>query len=114
MPIIETSENEVKELYQTHYYKASYNQIKELYKEYITSIGFKILSENDDYSEIFAEKGAFTVTAKIIMQNPKETSIDFCIDAVGFFANSSAKKFVLNVYKAIEAKYEFKGVGLHK
>lgn len=114
MAIIETGENEVNKLYQTHYYKASYEQIKALYKEFLAKENYTILSENDDYSEIFAEKGAIAVTAKIIMQNPKETSIDFYMEANGLFGASAGKKFIERVYKMIEEKYEFKGLSLHK
>ena len=55
------------------------------------------------------------VIAKIIMQDPKETSIDFYINSDFLVASKSkAFKFIETVLKKIEEKYEFKGVSLHK
>ena len=113
MAFIETCENAADELLQTHYWKASYDQIKEAYIDSIKKMGLTVLSINDDYSEVFAEKGRLTVTAKIIMQNPRETSIDFTIDCEALFGASQAKNFIKDIYKALNSKYEFKGVGLH-
>ena len=115
MPIIETLENAVSQDLQTHYYKASYDQIKEVYLETLKRLGHDIVSVNDDYSEIFSEIPHFSVNAKIIMQTPKETSIDFYIDSEFLFGNKKkAINFMKEVYKDIEKKYEFKGVSLHR
>lgn len=113
--IVETKENESIMLLQTHYYKASYEQIKEIYKKIIVELGHNILSENDDYSEIFSENVHLTCTAKIIQQTPKETSIDFYISSEYLFGSSKkAYKFINTVYKKIESVYELKGLGLHQ
>jgi hypothetical protein len=113
MAFIETGERATEEILQTHYWKASYDQVKDLYIETVKKLGLTVLSVNDDYCEVFAEKPRLTVTAKIIMQNPRETSIDFTIDSDALFGASSAKKFIKEVYKAIDAKYELKGLSLH-
>jgi hypothetical protein len=115
MPIIETLENAVSQDLQTHYYKASYDQIKEVYLETLKRLGHDIVSVNDDYAEIFSELPHFSVNAKIIMQTPKETSIDFYIDSEFLIGNTKkALKFMDTIYKSIEKKYELKGVSLHK
>ncbi len=115
MPTFETLENAKDEALQTHYFKASYDQIKEVYVEEIKKLGHNILSINDDYSEIFSEVPHFTVTAKIIMQTPKETSIDFYISSEYLLANGSkVKKFLNHIYQTIAKTYELKGIGLHK
>lgn len=115
MAIFETKENSKDEALQTHYFKASYEEIKNAYVEIIKKLHHNILSINDDYGEIFSEIPHFTVTAKVIMQTPKETSIDFYISSEYLFANGSkAKKFLNNVYQTISKAYELKGVGLHK
>lgn len=115
MITIETSENAKELELQTHYYKASYQQIKSLYLEILESLGHNIVSDNDDYSEIYSEVPHMEVIAKIIMQDPKETSIDFYINS-DFLLTSKSKalKFIETVLKKIEEKYEFKGVSLHK
>ncbi len=115
MATIETSENAKEEILQTHYYKASYDNIKELYLEYLKKLGHHIESINDDYSEVFSTGPHISVTAKIIMQNPKETSIDFFIDAEYLVASKKkAIKFVENTLNEIAKKYELKGISLHK
>lgn len=114
MAIVETFENETIELLKTHYYKASYDEIKNLYLEIIKNLGHTLNSINDDYSEIFSEVPHMSVTAKIIMQTPKETSIDFYISAEYLlFSSKKAYKFIQTVYKEIEKKYELKGLSLH-
>ncbi len=115
MAIIETKENATDPVLQTHYYKASYDQIKEVYLETVKRLHHKVLSMNDDYGEVFSETFHLSCTAKIIMQTPKETSIDFYIDSEYlFFSGKKAKKFITEVYTSIEKKYELKGLSLHK
>ena len=115
MPQIETLENaKISEL-QTHYFKASYDQIKEVYLQTLNRLGHEVISVNDDFGEIFSEIPHFSVNAKIIMQNPKETSIDFYIDSEFLLGNTKkAIKFMEEVYKDIEKVYELKGVSLHR
>lgn len=114
MAIVETKENETTDLLKTHYYKASYTQIKEAYLEVLKPLRHEVLSVNDDFGEIFSETAHLSCTAKIIMQNPKETSIDFYINSEYLFASSKkAVKFIEQVYNAIEKKYELKGLSLH-
>lgn len=114
MAIVETFENESIDLLKTHYYKASYDQMKELYLEIVKKLGHTVNSVNDDYSEIFTEVPHMAVTAKIIMQTPKETSIDFYISAEYLFGSAKkAYKFIQTVYNEIEKKYELKGLSLH-
>lgn len=115
MAIIETRENEVVDLLQTHYFKASYNQIKELYLKVLNKLNHVVQSINDDFGEIFSEVPHMTCTAKIIMQNPKETSIDFYISAEYLIGSTKkAYKFIKTIYTEIEKEYELKGLSLHK
>ncbi|MBE6137378.1 MAG: hypothetical protein E7176_03180 [Erysipelotrichaceae bacterium] len=115
MAIVETRENEIIDLLQTHYFKASYTQIKELYLGVLEKLKHSVLSINDDFGEVFSEVPHMTCTAKIIMQNPKETSIDFYIDSTYLFGSTNkAYKFIKTIYTEIEKKYELKGLSLHK
>ena len=115
MAVIETSENAKELVLQTHYYKASYEQIKKAYVDYLDTVSHVIVSENDDYHEIYSEVPHFTVIAKIIEQSPIETSIDFYINAEYLVGNNKkALNFINAVYKKLEEQYEFKGVALHK
>ncbi|MDE6583962.1 MAG: hypothetical protein K2K15_01030 [Anaeroplasmataceae bacterium] len=113
--IIETSEKAVEEILQTHYYKTSYEKLKEYYLEILEKLGARIISIDDNYLEIFAERPHMSIQAKIIEQTPVETSIDFYILAEYLFGNKSkAYSFIQAVYNEIEKKYELKGLSLHK
>ena len=115
MAVIETSENSSKLTLQTHYYKASYEQVRNVYLEALDSLKHNVVSVNDDYAEVYSEIPHMTVIAKIIMQSPLETSIDFEIHAEFLMGNNKkAFNFIETIYKKLEEKYEFKGVSLHK
>ena len=115
MTVVETSENAKKLILQTHYYKASYDEVKEFYLSILEEEKHTVVSVNDDYTEVYSEIPHMEVIAKIIMQDPEETSIDFEIHADFLAGNKGkAEKFITNVYKKIEAQYEFKGSALHK
>ena len=95
MAVIETSENSTKLPLQTHYYKASYEQIKNVYLSVIEELNHNIVSVNDDYTEIYSEVPHMTVIAKIIMQDPLETSIDFEIHSEYLVGSTrKAMKFI--------------------
>lgn len=115
MAVIETKEIEQQGLLQTHYYKTSYEKLKDAYIEIIEKLGLRLISIDDNFNEIFADKGRMSVLAKIIEQNPRETSIDFYIDSESIFgAKKKAYALLDKIYSEIEKIYEIKGYGLHK
>lgn len=112
-----TSENAKALDFQTHYYKATYEEIKELYVKTVKKMKYTVVSENDDYCEVYAEAPHMEVIAKITQLEPtqKETAIDFEIHAdYAIGASKKAVSFIKEVLAAIEEKYEFKGASLHK
>lgn len=112
--IVETKELEGLEVLRTHYYKANYEQIKGAFLEFIEARGFTVVSVNDDYNEIFTETLRMSVTAKIIEQTPKETSIDFYVTAdYLLFSKKRAYSMIEEILAYIGKKYEFKGLSLH-
>lgn len=115
MVVVETSEKNNTNLYASHYYKTSYEKLKETYLKILTENNFRIVSIDDSYSEIFAEQPHLSVQAKIIEQNPKETSIDFYISAEYLFGNrKKVNSFLTMVYANLGKAFELKGLGLHK
>lgn len=109
-----TDERSESDLTKTHYYKASYDQVKAVYLEYLKNNGYRIVSDNDDYYEIYAEKAHVELISKIIMQTPRETSIDLHINCEFLFGNKAkAYKILQEILKYIEKKYELKGLSLH-
>ncbi len=110
----ETRERETTSLYQTHYYKTSYESLKQAITEHLERKEFIVSEFNDDYGEAVATMGRFSITIKIIMQNPRETSIDFFIEYYGLFGKKKVDAFLTEVYSFLDKKFELKGLSLHK
>ena len=114
MYTLKTYERSLSDLTKTHYYKTSYDGLKKIYLEYLENNGYRIVSVNDDYFEIYAEKAHVEIIAKIIMQNPKETSIDFHINCEFLFGNKGKSMRIVNdIYTFLEKNVELKGLSLH-
>ncbi len=114
MLVIETKEVCSEEALKTHYYKTSYLKLKETVINYFQRKNFHILSIDDNYSEISAEKPHFMVQVKIIEQNPKETSIDFYINSEFLFGNKKkVYAFLEEINQVLSKEHELKGLGLH-
>ena len=115
MAIIETNENQSLDLLKTHYFNCSYNSLKNAYLDILEKMGHHIISVNDDYCEIFSEIGKMEITAKLIMQNPLSTSIDFTISSFYILSSvSKAHKFIQRTLDELEAKIQLKGISLYK
>ena len=113
--IIETHEHAQEELLQTHYYKTSYEKLKECYLDFLDKAMINVISIDDNYLEIYAEKPHMSIQAKIIEQTPVETSIDFYIDSEFLFGNKNKiYSFLTAVYQELGKTFELKGLGLHK
>ena len=113
--VLETKEREVKELLTTHYYKTSYDKLKEGFLEILDGLKFRIISIDDNYNEVFAEIPHMTVLVKFSEQNPRETAIDFYINAEFLlFSGKRATNYLYTFYEELEKKFELKGTGLHK
>lgn len=111
---VETKELEGIDLLKTHYFKTNYDNLKEICVKILEEKGFHIVSIDDNYFEIFAERPRMSVTVKIIEQNPKETSIDFYVNSESLFGNrKKCMNFIADVLGKIEKKYELKGLSLH-
>ena len=110
----ETHENDAIEIFKTHYYKTNYDNMKNAYIEFMKNNGFQVQEFNNDYGEGVAYNNKMSITAKIIMQNQRETSIDFFIECNGFFGKAKVINFLEEVYSYLAKKFEFKGLGLHQ
>lgn len=113
--VVETCERGATELVTTHYFKTSYEKLKEVYLKILEDLRYDVISIDDNYCEIFAEVPHMTVLAKFTEQNPRETAVDFYINAEYLlFSNKKALTFIGTAYDALEKAFELKGTGLHK
>ena len=110
---IETKELESIDLLKTHYYKTCYEDLKDEYLRILEEKDFSIISIDDNYNEIFAEKQRMSVTTKIIEHTPRETSIDFYINSDYLFGSyKKGVAFIQEVLFRLEKKFELKGISL--
>ena len=113
--VLETQEREVRELLTTHYYKTSYEKLKNGLLEILKGLNFRIVSIDDNYNEVFAEIPHMTVLVKFSEQNPRETAIDFYINAEFLFGSAKKATNYLNTfYVELGKRFDLKGTGLHK
>ncbi len=110
----ETNETDNLEIFKTHYYKTSYDNMKQAIFEFAKQNGFDVQTWNDEFSEGIIVNKKISLTVKIIMQNPRETSIDFFVEAFNFLGGKKqAIQTLQAIYSFIGKKFEFKGLGLH-
>ena len=112
--IYETNENDQYDVFKTHSYKASSDQIKQAVLDWANNKNYQLVSWDDDFNEGSFVLPHMNLTVKIIMQNPRETSIDLFIESTYLFGNK--KKSValfMEIYDMLANKFEFKGLGLH-
>ena len=113
--VVETCERGASELVTTHYFKTSYEKSKEAYLEILNALGYDVISIDDNYCEVFAEVPHMTVLAKFTEQNPRETAIDFYINAEYLlFSKKKALTFIEIAYAEFESRFGLKGTGLRK
>lgn len=112
--LYETNESDSVEVFKTHYYKTSYDDLKKAILEYASQNGLEQVAWNDDYCEGSLVNSNTSLTLKIIMQNPRETSIDFTIEVTSLFgAKRKAITLLNDIYAFLGNKFELKGLGLH-
>ena len=113
--VVETCERGASELVTTHYFKTSYEKSKAAYLEILNELGYDVISIDDNYCEVFAEVPHMTVLAKFTEQNPRETAVDFYINAEYLlFSKKKALTFIEIAYTELESRFELKGTGLRK
>lgn len=108
----ETSERHRIETLQTRYYRALKDQVKEALKELATLEGTRIADQNDTYDEILIEKSDYS--AIFTLSNPKsmsETAVDIMVTTNAFLPMGKGKKVIERLYKALDGKLTFVGVG---
>lgn len=110
----ETAERASKELLKTHYYKTSYEKLKAAFLDYCKKQNWTVSDINDTYGEILVEEVYFSLTVRIEMQTPLETSIDFFVESNYFFAKRRGYKLVNEIYSYLNKVLIFKGLSLHK
>lgn len=108
----ETSDRHYIETLQTRYYKVLKDQAKEAIKEVAKAENTRVADQNDTYDEMLIETSDYS--AIFTLSNPKsmsETGIDIMVTTNAFLPLGKGKKVIERIYKILDSKLPFIGVG---
>ena len=109
----ETSElNSVVSL-RSRYYKANYTKTKGIIQELAKEFKLDVRNVDDQHGEILLQSNRYHIIVTIISVNPIETSIDFKLMMYSLVGFNRPQKKIVEMYKYLDSKMTFKGVGLH-
>ena len=73
-----------------------------------------LFDENELYLEIYFETSDYSCICKVTATSPVETAVDFKVTTYNLFGFGKGKKVIEELYKLLDKKLTFKGVGLFK
>ena len=110
---METSERPKRPELATNYYSNSKKEVNEGLKTVMKNLGYVFKSESEEYGEALFISSAFSVTSRIFMWNPRETSVDLFIVCKKLIPFGQNIKEVSTIYSELKKILNFKGVSLH-
>jgi hypothetical protein len=111
--VAETFETNTNNQLKTHYYKDRYNNIKQIVLNYALINKITVRSEDDVHGEIYLQAGNYHMIVSILQVSPLETAVDVKVQTYRILGLFKPVKLILNLFKHIDSKANFKGVGLH-
>ena len=110
----ETGENHYIPSLRTRYYRCRNEDAKDAVKQVIKEEKGKIKAILDEHHEIFFHAPQYTSTITVISPRISETAVDIKITTYKLLPRGLGKKIIERIYKKIDSKLPFKGVGLYK
>ena len=98
----------------THYYRCKADDALVAVHSLIEEVKGKIIDENEMYQEIYFETAGYSCICKVTVTSPVETAVDFKVTTYNIFGFGKGKKVIEELYKKLDKKLTFKGVGLFK
>lgn len=98
----------------THYYRCKGDDAIDAVHHLINDEKGKIIDENEMYQEIYFETSGYSCICKVTVTSPVETAVDFKVTTYNIFGFGKGKKVIEELYKKLDKKLTFKGVGLFK
>lgn len=98
----------------THYYRCKEDDAIDAVKQLVKEVKGKIIDENELYLEIYFETSDYSCICKVTATSPVETAVDFKVTTYNLFGFGKGKKVIEELYKLLDKKLTFKGVGLFK
>jgi len=110
----ETGENHYIPSLRTRYYRCRNEDAKDAVKQVVKEEKGKIKAILDEHHEIFFHAPQYTSTITVISPRISETAVDIKITTYKLLPRGLGKKIIERIYKKIDSKLPFKGVGLYK
>lgn len=110
----ETHDENFYDTLRTHYYRGRIDEVFSAIKEIVNSEKGSIIDENETYQEILFETSGYSCIVKITSTTPVEHAIDFKVITYNLIGFGKGKKVIENLYRLLDQKLQFKGIGLFK
>lgn len=110
----ETNDDHFYQELRTHYYRCKGDDALDAVHSLIKEEKGKVIDENEMYQEIYFETSGYSCICKVTVTSPVETAVDFKVTTYNLFGFGKGKKVIEELYKKLDKKLTFKGVGLFK
>lgn len=110
----ETNDDHFYNELRTHYYRCKGDDAIDAIHQLIKEEKGKIIDENEMYQEIYFDTSGYSCICKVTVTSPVETAVDFKVTTYNLFGFGKGKKVIEELYKKLDKKLTFKGVGLFK
>ncbi len=110
----ETMDNSYDNELRTHYYRCKYEDCLKAINDICTEEKAQITNQEDNYQEILIEAGSYSCTFKVTNTTPVESAIDIKITTFSLLPLGKGRKIIIRLYKLLDSKLPFKGIGLYK
>lgn len=97
----------------SRYYKTTFKKIKTAIEEYCDNEGIVVVNVDETHGEMFLQTTKYHMIVSIIQVNPLESAVDLKVQTYQLIGRNVPKMKVLKMYKYLNDKLPFKGVGLH-
>lgn len=110
----ETGDNHILPALRTRYYRSRNEDAKDAVLKIIKEEKGTVKEIIEDYNEIFFQAPQYTATITVLSPRINETAIDIKITTYKLIPRGLGIKIIERLYKKIDSKLSFKGIGLYK
>jgi len=110
----ETGDNHLIQSLRTRYYRARNDEAKQAVKKLIIEENGQIKADLEEHHEIFYQTPQYTATITITNTRMSEAAIDIKVTTYRLIPRGLGIKIIGRIYKSLDSKLPFKGVGLYK
>lgn len=110
--IVETSERNISNELRTRYYSNDLRRAKTAVRNVINKNKFTIVSDNDEFNEIFIQQTNFHMMITLFKISPFETAVDIKTQTYSFIGMGKPKKIIMSFFNDLNKELNLKGLGM--